>query len=172
MLLCKTFALVPCCDVRYDFRIKTMFGSSLPLVVCKRVHVLFTLFVFVCVQYKLCCVFLRLVYLMLPVSLDCFCFVFLRLVYPMLPVSLDCFCFVFLRLVYPMLPVSLDCFCFVFLRLVYLMLPVSLDCPFEHLFNAQKCIITFPKCKSGGVKILISGIWLLKSKNKNVNKSQ
>jgi hypothetical protein len=26
---------------------------------------------------------------MLPVSLDCFCFVFLRLVYPMLPVSLD-----------------------------------------------------------------------------------
>jgi hypothetical protein len=28
---------------------KTMFGSSLPLVVCRRVHVLFTLFVFVCV---------------------------------------------------------------------------------------------------------------------------
>jgi hypothetical protein len=26
---------------------------------------------------------------MLPVSLDCFCFVCLRLVYPMLPVSLD-----------------------------------------------------------------------------------
>jgi hypothetical protein len=48
-----------------------------------------------------------------------------RLVYPMLPVSLDCFCFVFLRLVYPMLPVSLDCFCFVCLRLVYPMLPVS-----------------------------------------------
>jgi len=28
---------------------KTMFGSSLPIVVCRRVHVLFTLFVFVCV---------------------------------------------------------------------------------------------------------------------------
>jgi hypothetical protein len=32
-----------------------------------------------------------------------------KLVYPMLPVSLDCFCFVCLRLVYTMLPVSLDC---------------------------------------------------------------
>jgi hypothetical protein len=39
----------------------------------------------------------------------CFCFVCRRLVYPMLPVSLDCFCFVYLRLVYPMLPVSPDC---------------------------------------------------------------
>ena len=39
---------VPCDDFRYDVRIKTMFGSSLPPVVCKRVHVLFTLFVFVC----------------------------------------------------------------------------------------------------------------------------
>jgi hypothetical protein len=27
---------VPCCDVRFDFRIKAMFGSSLPLVVCRR----------------------------------------------------------------------------------------------------------------------------------------
>ena len=35
---------VPCCDVRYDFRIKTMFGSSLPPVVCVKVDVLFTLF--------------------------------------------------------------------------------------------------------------------------------
>ena len=57
--------------VRYDFRIKTMFGSSLPSVV------LFTLFVFVCTQrctthivlrfYLVC---LRLVYHMLSVSLD------------------------------------------------------------------------------------------------------
>jgi hypothetical protein len=46
----------------------------------------------------------------------CFYFVFLRLVYPMLPVSLDCalFCFVSLRLVYPMMPVSLDCVVFLF----------------------------------------------------------
>jgi hypothetical protein len=27
---------VPCCDVRYDFRIKTMFGSSFPPVICRR----------------------------------------------------------------------------------------------------------------------------------------
>jgi hypothetical protein len=44
----------------------------------------------------------------------CFCFVSLRLVYPMLPVSLDCAVFVFFRLVYPMLPVSLDCALFLF----------------------------------------------------------
>jgi hypothetical protein len=37
---------IPRCDVRYDLRIKTMFGSSLPPVVCL---VLLTLFVFVCV---------------------------------------------------------------------------------------------------------------------------
>jgi hypothetical protein len=33
---------VPCCDVRNDCRIKTMFGSSWPPVVCRRSHVLFT----------------------------------------------------------------------------------------------------------------------------------
>ena len=38
---------VPYCDVYYDFRIKTMLDSYLPPVVCKREHVLFTLFVFV-----------------------------------------------------------------------------------------------------------------------------
>jgi len=44
----------PYCDVRYDFRIWTMFDSSLPPVVWLRAHVLFTLFVFVCVLH---CVF-------------------------------------------------------------------------------------------------------------------
>ena len=50
---------VPCCDVRYDFRIKKMFGSSLHPVVCRRAHVLFTLCLFVHggVQHTLCCVF-------------------------------------------------------------------------------------------------------------------
>ena len=46
-LLCVFAFLVPCCGVRYDFSIKTMFGLSLPQVVCRRAHVLFTLFVFV-----------------------------------------------------------------------------------------------------------------------------
>ena len=65
-------------DDRYDFRIKTMFRSSLPPVVCMRNHVLLTLFVLVCVQW--CPTHIVL----------CFCLVFPPLVYPMLPVSLDC----------------------------------------------------------------------------------
>ena len=43
ILLCVFTCWVPCCDVSYDFRIETMFGSSLPPVVCRRAHVLFTL---------------------------------------------------------------------------------------------------------------------------------
>ena len=57
---------------------KTMFGSSLPPVVCRMAHVLFTLFMFVYLQW--CPTHIVL----------CFCFVFLRLLYPMFPVSLDC----------------------------------------------------------------------------------
>jgi len=52
VLLCVFTVSDPCCDVRYDFRIKTMFGSSLPPGVCRRAHILFILlmlFVFVCV---------------------------------------------------------------------------------------------------------------------------
>jgi len=63
----------PCCDVRYDFCIKTIFDSSLPPVVCRRAHV--TLFEYSGVQHILYCIFVlfffRLVYHMLPVSLDC-----------------------------------------------------------------------------------------------------
>ena len=47
VILCVFTFWVPCCDVRYDFRIKTMFGPSLPSVVCRSAHVLYTLFVFV-----------------------------------------------------------------------------------------------------------------------------
>jgi hypothetical protein len=69
------------CPLR--IRIKTMFGSSLPTVVCRRVHVLFTLFVFACAQWcptyiVLCCVCLRIVYPILPVSLDCQFLIVLR----------------------------------------------------------------------------------------------
>jgi hypothetical protein len=38
------YVLLPYCDVRYDIRKKTMFNSSLPPVVFRRAHVLFTLF--------------------------------------------------------------------------------------------------------------------------------
>ena len=48
-LCCPIMCLyVLCCNVSYNFCIKTMFGSSLPPVFCRRAHVLFTLFVFVC----------------------------------------------------------------------------------------------------------------------------
>jgi hypothetical protein len=42
LLLCVFTLWVPCCE----FRIQAMFGSSLPPVVCKRAHVLLTLFAF------------------------------------------------------------------------------------------------------------------------------
>ena len=51
----------PSCDIRYDFRMKTMFGSSLPPVVCMRSHVLFTLFAFV-----LCPLCLWMVHFLFP----------------------------------------------------------------------------------------------------------
>ena len=58
---------VPCCDVRYDFHIKTIFCSSLPPVICRNAHVLFTLFVFLCVKW--CPTHIVL----------CLCFIFLLL---------------------------------------------------------------------------------------------
>ena len=65
---------------KVDFRMEAMFSSSLPPVVCGRNHVLFALFVFVCVWWC-------------PMHIVvCFCFVFLRscVPYRMLPVSLHC----------------------------------------------------------------------------------
>ena len=50
VLLCVFTFWVPCCAVGYYFRIKTMFGFS-PPVACRRAHVLFTLFVFACIQW-------------------------------------------------------------------------------------------------------------------------
>jgi hypothetical protein len=65
-------------DFCYDFRMKTMFGSSLPPVICRRAHVSFTLVVFVWysgVIHILCCVFVLFFFSscvpMLPVSLYC-----------------------------------------------------------------------------------------------------
>ena len=46
-----------------------MFGSSLPPVVCRRSHAM--LVYYSGVQHILCCLFLRLVCPMLPISLDC-----------------------------------------------------------------------------------------------------
>ena len=76
-IMCLTFC-IPCYDICYGFHMDTMFGSSLPSVVCRRDHVLFTLFVLACMWWCPACVML------------CICFVFLCLVYPVLPVYLDC----------------------------------------------------------------------------------
>ena len=49
---CFLFSVsVSCCVVRYDFRKRRMFGTSLPQGVCKRVHVLYMSFGFIFVQW-------------------------------------------------------------------------------------------------------------------------
>ena len=78
VLLCVVTSLVPSCDVH--FRIKTMFGSSLPEVVCRKalflIHVI-CVCLHIVVSNKYCILFFVVV-------------VFLRIEYPMLPVSLAC----------------------------------------------------------------------------------
>ena len=80
ILLCVFTFWVRCCDVRYDFNIKAMFGSSLPLVTLRRAHVYLRytsmcLFAQSGVQHILCSVWFGFssscVPVMLPVSLDC-----------------------------------------------------------------------------------------------------
>ena len=65
VLLCVFTLWVPSSNIRYDFRIKMMFGSSLPTVVCRTAHL--KVFVFVCMSNTyfvfffsifLCCQFL------------------------------------------------------------------------------------------------------------------
>jgi hypothetical protein len=59
-LCCPIMCMYVLSSVLLCFRIKMMFGSSLPPAVCKRAHVLFTFFVFV-----LCCKLLWIVHLRL-----------------------------------------------------------------------------------------------------------
>jgi uncharacterized membrane protein YGL010W len=47
--LCHLVSLAFC--IGFYVRVRAMFGSSLPPVVCMRPHVLFTLFVYRCVQH-------------------------------------------------------------------------------------------------------------------------
>ena len=65
-----------------------MFGSSLPPVVCRRAHVLFMLFVCVCVRW--CPTHITEVVSNTYCVEFLFVLFFLRFVYPVLPVSLDC----------------------------------------------------------------------------------
>jgi hypothetical protein len=65
---------LPCCGVRYDFRIKTMLSSSLHPAVCRRADILFTLVLFVCVggvQWVLCCVFVLFFFVLCTLHVCC-----------------------------------------------------------------------------------------------------
>ena len=134
-----------------DFRIETMFSSTLPPVVCRRTHVIFTWFVFVSVQWcpthiVLCFCFIFLVFPMLPVSPDLLWlpFVLCTLCCQFLRIFCDCpsSCVPYvasfsgsfviaLRLVYPMLPVSPDLLWlpFVLCTLCCQFLRIFCDCP-------------------------------------------
>ena len=62
LLIVLFFCVVLLCVFTFRGRIKTMLGSALPTIVIRKVHVLFTLLVFVAytgsgVQHILCCVF-------------------------------------------------------------------------------------------------------------------
>ena len=78
VLLCIFTFLVPCCDVRYEFRIKTMFSSSSSPVVCRRAHVLLC-FVYV---YLYWCPAICFVHLFGSLCCALFVFVLCR-VYPL-----------------------------------------------------------------------------------------
>jgi len=68
--------LIPSFDVRYGFRLKTMFGSTLPLVVCRKARVLFTLSIFLLahhgVQHILGCVCFCLLLVFCVSNVACF----------------------------------------------------------------------------------------------------
>ena len=62
---------VPCCDVCYDFRINTIFCSSLPPIVCclrSRVQHILCCFSSYCVLCTLCCQFLWIVHIWLTLG--------------------------------------------------------------------------------------------------------
>jgi hypothetical protein len=62
---------VPCCDVRYDFRMEALFGSSLPLAVCGGHVSYLRVFMWWCLTRSVFCVCFVFLRLMSPVSLDC-----------------------------------------------------------------------------------------------------
>ena len=99
VVLCVFTYWVPCSDLRYDFQIKTMFGSSLPPVVCRGLMSYLRYlcwFAYCSVQHIQCCVLChgwpRLV---CPVLL------FLGIVHSGLPLqfSLTCISFILLRII-------------------------------------------------------------------------
>ena len=66
--ICVFTVLVPCCDVRYDFHIKTMFSSSLPPVVFVGGLMSYCVFVYVCEFW--CPTYIDYMGIMVGVSLE------------------------------------------------------------------------------------------------------
>ena len=68
VLLCIFTCWVPCCDVRFDIRINTLFGSFLTPVVYRKVRMSYfrylCLFVYSGVQHILCCVFVLFIFVL------------------------------------------------------------------------------------------------------------
>ena len=111
-------------------------GPTLPPVVCRRAHGLFTLFVFVCVYwyqthivlwfFPSYCVPYVVSFSGLSLFFPSYCvpYVSVNNIYWIFVRKLLCCQFLwivfvfFLRIVYPMLPVSLECLCFIALTLL------------------------------------------------------
>ena len=119
VVLCVFTYWVPCSDLRYDFQIKTMFGSSLPPVVCRGLmsYLLYLCwFTYCSVQHILCCV---LCYgwprLVCPVLL-------FLVVCPVLLFLVVCPVLLFLGIVHSGLSLqfSLTCISFILLRIIVL----------------------------------------------------
>ena len=105
VIICAFTSWVPYFDIRYGFRIKTMFGSTLPPVVCQGEGGQLYLHAYIGIQHILCCVlmfcfssscapnvasFSGLSFFSLSLRYSLTCLFVMCLVYHMLPVSLNC----------------------------------------------------------------------------------
>jgi hypothetical protein len=93
VLLCVFTFRVPCCDIRYDFRMKPMFDLSLYPLVCRRAQILFAysgvwrvsccvIVLFFFVLCTLCCQFFWILRFWLPLrfSLERLFILFIKLI--------------------------------------------------------------------------------------------
>jgi hypothetical protein len=79
--LTKHMTIITCLQTKLTYFKNTIFRSSLPPVVCRRAHVLFTLFVLVCLYIVVSNIYRTVVFALFSFT---FC-----LVYQMLSISLD-----------------------------------------------------------------------------------
>jgi hypothetical protein len=134
----------PCCDVRYDFRIITIFGSSLLPVVCSMSYLrYFCLLAYSGVQRILCCVFVFLVFVLCTL-----CCKFLEIVLFWLPLRYSLTVIIYIHgvvmfrlasVIVPNVTHSPQCFGVVMFRLASVIVPNS----FSFLAQMVKTITMF-----------------------------